>query len=242
LDVPGLNDPFGDLVDNPQPTSNPTVGFNPAYVCAAYMRFDGLEMKARHAYLPITAADAPDVIAKDLLQAIGSNEYGNLRPEIRDNFTLFGFNSQQVVYLFVDNDPNTIGFDATAQPENIVRFTQFSGIAPHRPRRMNYAFAGGRWVDFSQIMGGTLAWDRNCNIGYALDFWNTDDNGRPITGVVRNDPFTHYLYSMNIHLRMLTGSLPAPPAGVTPPPPAPPGVNFVPVIVDPDTGNMGGIP
>ena len=239
--MPGISEPYGDTVNAPRPSSVPVVAFNPTYVCAAYMHFDGLQMKARHGYLPIGAGNS-DVIAKDLLQAIGSNVYGTLRPELRDNFVLFGFNSQQTVYLFVDNDVDIVGFDPNGRIENIVRFTQFSGLVPHRPRRMNYAFSNIRRLDFSQIAGGSLQWNRNCNIGYALDFWNTDDNGRVITGVERDKTYTHYLYSMNIHLRMRTGLLPAPPAGVGAPVPGPGVVTHVPIIVDPDTGNMGGTP
>jgi hypothetical protein len=238
--MPGISDPFGDVVTASEPTSQPAIDFNPTFVCAAYMRFDGLQMKARHAYLPIAGGD-PDVLAKDLLEAIGSNVYGGLQPVIRDNFVLFGFNSQQIVYLFVDNDINVIGFEPSAPLENIIRFTQFSGTLPTRPRRMNFAFAGIRRVDFSQIPGGEMQWSRNCDAGYAVNFWNTDDNGQTITGVVRDNPLTHYLYSMNIHLRMLTGTLPPAPGGATPPP-GPGALNFVPVIVDPDTGNMGGTP
>jgi hypothetical protein len=236
--MPGISEPYGDIVTVAQPTSGPVTGFNPTYICAAYMRFDGLQMKARHAYLPNTGN--PDVLGKDLLEAIGSNNYGPLQPVIRDKFELFGFNSQQIIYLFVDNDVDIIGFDPNARLENVIRFTQFSGVMPNRPRRMNYAFSGLRRIDFSQVAGGVKAWARNCDTGYAINFWNTDDNGRPITGVVRADPNTHYLYSMDIHLRLLTGALPPPPGGQ--PPPGPGTLTYIPVIVDPDTGNMGGTP
>jgi hypothetical protein len=67
------------------------------------------------------------------------------------------------------------------------------------------------------------------DLAFALEYWNTNEMGRPIKDVVFDKPETHYLYSMNIHLEML-----APTADNT--------EKWIPIILDPDTGNMGGDP
>ena len=64
---------------------------------------------------------------------------------------------------------------------------------------------------------------------YLIDFWNTDENGNAITGVIEGRPATYYVYAMNIHLEMATSKRTAK-------------LNWVPIIIDPDTGNMGGPP
>ena len=48
-------------------------------------------------------------------------------------------------------------------------------------------------------------------------------------GVNERDPSTYYVYAMNIHLEMATSKRTAK-------------LNWVPIIIDPDTGNMGGPP
>ncbi len=245
----------------PQFGNYQTTDFRPRFVCAVYMRFEqakngqapnekyGATLRARHAYYPIqnySMIDA-ETQGKRLLEAIGTNNFSTIRPvRYSDNFWRFGFNSQQVIVLFVDNDPDIVGFDPNAHQSQIVRFCAYSGQDEQKPRRMNYAFTTLTPLDFTQIDPGS-SWTRDCNVGYRLNFWNTDDNGRTITGTVANDPYTHYLYAMNIHLRMLATALatpqPQPPAipGPEVPPPVQPR-HFIPIIVDPDTGNMGGTP
>jgi hypothetical protein len=227
------------------------------YVCAAYMRFEGATsttapgkigatLFARHAYLELHDPNEPDseieMSAKKLLEAIGTNDYRNVQPiRYSDNFWRFGFNSQQAIILFVDNDPELAGFDPNAADNQIIRFCPFSGQEPNKPRRMNYAFLGLQKLDFSEV-AEDLPWTRDCNTAYRLNFWNTDDNGRPIRGTVYNDPYTHYLYAMNIHLRLLATAF-TPPPPIPGPQVLPPATQaFIPIILDPDTGNMGGTP
>ena len=242
--MPGPGEDFG------QPTTAqlPLFGglsaadFRPRYVCALYIKFDGSKVISRHAYLPVTDSNDALVKAKLLLEAIGTNNYTGIQPlAIRDNFDRFSFGSQQVIAIFVDNPVADIGFDPSAVPENVIRFTPFGGANSREPRHQNYTFLNSRAVNFRNGVTPMGPWQRACDTGYVLEYWNTNENGQEIVIANPGNPSKHYLFSMNIHLRAKTDRL-AVPTHVNPPQIPGPGAIYVPVILDPDTGNMGGTP
>jgi hypothetical protein len=124
--------------------------------------------------------------------------------------------------VFVDNDPQNIGFDDRFGPDNIIRFTQFRGSNPSLIAKENNAFFNLRRLEFASP--GPL----RARIAYQLEFWNTNVDGEPIEATAAC-PTTHYIYSMNIHLKMAVKK-----RGTE--------TLWVPIILDPDTGNMGGLP
>jgi hypothetical protein len=66
-------------------------------------------------------------------------------------------------------------------------------------------------------------------LAYRLNFWNTVAGKQVVAK--KEDPTTHARYSMNVYLRMT--AKPVGTSGST--------VNF-PLVLDPDTGNMGSNP
>jgi hypothetical protein len=234
---------WGDSVNRPRPrgvsTSTP---FQPGYVCAAYTRFepDGIVVRQGHVRLTGTAVGSEaeqNQIAIMLLKELKSP---SASPQVNvefasQNFENFSMNGQQVMVLFIDNPPSLVRFvsDADMPPatatepkedylEHIVRFTQFSGQNIGEEMKKNNAFANLKPIDVSDpALDGPLA--------YRLDFWN-----RTLSGDIqanKTDASTHARYSMNVHLKM--SAKPVGGAGST--------VTF-PLVLDPDTGNMGSNP
>ena len=235
---------WGDSVNRPRPRGVPAgTPFKPEYLCAAYIRFEpgGIVVRQGHVRLTGTAVDSETEqgqIAQKLLAALKSPgsptgvdvEFQN------ENFDNFSFNGPQVVVLFLDNDPTLARFVSAADMpppkpgkapedylEHIVRFTQFSGVNLGEEVQKNYNFCALKPV--SPPLQGF-----DTPLAYRLDFWNRDSAGKPIKAE-KDNPDTHYRYSMNIHLKYAaklggTGQ----------------GKVTFPVILDPDTGNMGSNP
>jgi hypothetical protein len=234
---------WGDSVNRPRPRFVPAAAqFKPGYVCAAYTRFepDGIIVRQGHAQLTGTAIDSEteqNQIAVKLLKELRSPSTSPLvNVEFpSQNFENFSMNGQQVLVLFIDNPPSLVRFVSAADMppatggkpqenflEHIVRFTQFSGQNIGEEMQKNHAFAALKPLDVSgQGLDGLLA--------YRLNFWNTIA-GKNIEAK-KSDPTTHARYSMNIYLRMT--AKPAGSGGST--------VGF-PLVLDPDTGNMGANP
>ena len=235
---------WGDKVNKPTPRGVPKgTAFKPDYLCAAYIRFeqDGIVVRQGHVHLMGTAVDSEAeqaAIAQKLLMALKNpgNPTG-VNVEFRhDNFDDFSLNGKQVLVLFVDNDPSVARFVAKkdmppAEPgkpqedvlDHIVRFTQFSGVNLGEEAKKNYNFCALKPVE-PPLQGF------DSPIAYRLNFWNRDGSGDQIKAV-KGKPETHFRYSMNIHLRFA-----AKPSG------AGGGNVSFPVILDPDTGNMGSNP
>jgi hypothetical protein len=234
---------WGDPVTLPRPRFVPaSAQFNPGFVCAAYARFEstGLVVRQGHVQLTGTAVNSEaqqNDVAVKLLKELRSP---STSPPVAvqfpsQNFDNFSMNGQQVLVLFVDNPPSLVRFvaDADMPPakppkprenflEHIVRFTQFSGQNIGEEMTQNHAFAALKAIDVSgQGLDGLLA--------YRLNFWNTI-GGKPIVAK-KEDPTTHARYSMNVHLKMA-----AKPVGTG-------SSTFTfPLVLDPDTGNMGSNP
>lgn len=161
-------------------------------------------------------------VAEPRLQAMSKASYaGGGAQAFQENFEDFSFASQQVAVIYLDNKDDTVRF--SSKNSDIIRFVPISGNDPKTHIRPNHAFFNRRAVSIAPG-GGTFG-----KRAYLIDFWNTDENGNAITGVNERDPSTYYLYAMNIHLGMATSK-------------RTPKLNWVPIIIDPDTRNMGGTP
>ena len=239
---------WGDTVNRPRPRGvSASTAFTPEYVCAAYIRFDPDGIFVRQGYVQLTGnavnseSDQNAIAVKLLheLKAPTSNPPVNVE-FLSSNFDDFSMNGKQVLVLFVDNLPSFVRFvgDADMQPgtstiprenylEHIVRFTQFSGRIYGKEMEKNHAFCALKPIDLSgEGFAGPIA--------YRLNYWNRTLLGGDINSMSnrpdKNHPETWRQFSMNIHLKMT-----AKPTG------SGPTVTF-PVVLDPDTGNMGSNP
>ncbi len=219
---------FGQPATDSEPETDGNVtSFRPEYVCAVYIRFEPngtLTVKQAHVAIAKPQPTDTDIVsaAEPLLNAMSKTGYaGNGAKKFKENFEDFSFASQHAVIIYLDNKDDTVRF--SSKDSDIIRFTPISGNDPKTRVRPNHAFFNRRAIAVAPG-GGTVG-----KRAYLVDFWNTDENGNAITGVVEKDPATHYIYAMNIHLEMATSKRTAK-------------LNWVPIIIDPDTGNMGGQP
>lgn len=194
--------------------------FDPDYICVIYMRFDERRLKVRTAYVrPPKPFQVASIVRPILLALRNNGNVAAIRKEV--NFENLTFGSPHLLVMYLDNDPDDIGFDDRFGEEYIVRFTPLRGSDPTKPARKNHAFYNLERIEFTNPA------PLRSRFAYKLEFWNTNINGDFIV-IDPNCPETHHIYSMNIHLKMAVE--------------ADQEVWWVPLILDPDTGNTGGDP
>lgn len=205
--------------------SNDELQFDPQYICAVYIRYEkNGRPSVRHGYKPLRGAKTDDIVrdaAEDLLKELRDDDYQADTVHIRKNFRKFMMNSQQVVIIFLDNDPAIIRLNDDSNLEYLIRFTALSGVPPYTERRENHAFYNLRRIKMTKG-------EFDCNNAYRMDFWNTDETGALLEIDAHTPEKDWYLYSMNIHMLQA--------------PYEPDEVATIPVILDPDTGNGGAEP
>jgi hypothetical protein len=186
--------------------------------------------------------------AKKYLYAVSRGVYSKNEMPIRveENFNRFCFNSKQKIFFFIDNDPNEFGFVQRNGVEHKIRFVPYSSNPDVDSANIhpNTSFYNMKEIDFFQE-GTTENWYfTENNVGYSLDYWNLNDNGVDIENINYQDPKKYNLFAMNIHLQMDKVTLPSPSHPPTPvtTPVGTPYQTYLPLILDPDTGNMGGTP
>jgi hypothetical protein len=209
----------------------------PSYICVVYIKFESdLKLKVRRTYIgKLTSKPVPPFVASMVTNALDSlartGKYNSFDESDIDPINL---GSQQILVIYIDNrtdrirfkyDPNDINApDKNLSFDNTIRFVKFSSKGPTLLIRDNHAFFNIMKMDI--VQAGTLL---ESNVAFRLDYWNTDEMGKDIGKLDPMKPSTHFLYSMNIHLEILA-------------PMANGAEKWVPIILDPDTGNGGGDP
>jgi hypothetical protein len=128
------------------------------------------------------------------------------------NFENFTFGSQQLIVFHIDGSGAPAGFD----PDNLVQFAEWSARGPKTPatrKARNNSFLNPEIKSWSGMDVLTL------------ENWYVDDAGQPIVSPLQ------FHYVMNVHLLMrctLAG--------------ADDRLRELPLVLDPDTGNMGSNP
>lgn len=212
--------------------------FKPKYICIVYVKFDvNTKLVVRRTYVgPLTVANPSPTQVEGMAQqvlaqlAAGNSYNQHDKPDI-DPIHL---GSQQIVVFYIDNPTDRIRFKHNPADTNdtnnnssfdrTIRFVKFSASDTPVDIKDNNAFFN--IMKMNIVNQGTSL---KSDVAFRLDFWNTNEMGNEIKDVDPDDPDTHYLYSMNIHLEM------ASPVSAT-------SNKWIPVILDPDTGNMGGEP
>lgn len=213
--------------------------FAPNGICIVYLQFAANLVRVRRTYIDITGISPtnPVVQTRILGELMRISKLGApVLANERDDIHPVKLGGQRIVVIYVNNTQDYIRFahkrGSTVTPEeekasytHTVRFTQFSGENPDSLSSMirkNHAFFNIRKVPLTGITTDMLS-----DTALFLEYWDTDEYGDKI--IANKDvPDTHYIYSMNIKLEMAVPS-----TGTQ---------RWVPVIVDPDTGNMGAEP
>jgi hypothetical protein len=218
-DVPesfGGGDNWGELPDKKGKNHLPQMGndkveFKPKFLCLVYLKFGEARLIAKHAFFPFRADDR--AFAKKTLSEFATQGWPADAKEPSDDFNNFVFGSQQRIYFFVDNGVNVV-FDE----KFLIAFTPF-GTKTGRPRWDNSknppVLSSPKTMDENHAFFDATIVEPNF---LSLDNWFTKKSKKPISN---GDPDENY--SMNIHLKMSTS------AG-----------GFIPIIIDPDTGNGAG--
>lgn len=181
-------------------------GFDPHYVCLAYIGFGPNGIAARHAYFPIPS-DLQAFAAAEFAAVASTGDWATAPIRKEANFENFTFGSQQLIVFHIDPEAAPARFD----PANLVQFAEFSALGQVRAR--NNCFLNPEIRSWSE---------REVLV---LENWYVDESGQPIA------PPLELYYTMNVHL-LMRSSL----AG------ADQGMKELPLVLDPDTGNMGGQP
>lgn len=237
----GLCDDFGDPVSKEAPGTSQASDFVPEYICVVYIVRHPDGIKVRHAYWRAEADTAKQ--AKKRLIEISRGNYSTVPNRSEQNFQRFGFNSRTKIYFFINDKPDEFGF----MPGSVDRKIRFAPISANEAVTVrmaeNSAFYNMQPINYQSA--DSTAWPFPANeSGYSLDYWNLNIEGKPITNIDPKDPGKYYLFSMNIHLLQKKKELPPEHNPPTPSnaPVGTPMQDHLPLILDPDTGNMGGDP
>ncbi|MGL5837086.1 MAG: hypothetical protein ACRCY3_01140 [Sphingorhabdus sp.] len=235
----GINDQWGEDPHKSGPDVKPEGGFSPGYVCAIYVKFDANgQVMIRHGYIETgmkrgeesdEAFDARQIAAaEEMLTAAATDKdwkasrVGDPRKEV--NFEGFNFGRQMRLFAVVDND--SVKFDdrqIDGRYANLVRFTKYQtahdmGRFAPKLTNPNHAFFGATLVD--------LRVADNARKALRLDNWYI---GPKAAEIKKDDPKTYQLFAMDFLLLWQTADVAEK-------------VRSIPIIIDPDGGNMGSQP
>jgi len=206
---------YGDTPNKPSPFSN----FAPEYIRVVYIRFANGTMIGLQGYVvnPTKKDLSDDDLKKsvtDLITKLRNNSGYDI-----NNIDIVSCGSPLILLIFIDNDKKSeISFADEFSGENIIRFTDQNGKFPYKERMMNKAFYDLHYIEFEDFGSGRSA--------YRLSFWSKDSSGNDIKMAQVGNASTYSLFSMNIHLKVPGAS----------------SDSWVPLVIDPDTGNMGSNP
>lgn len=240
MDIVGTCQLHGQSVTDKGPeVEGDTKTFTPDRICIIYLKFVANLIQARRTYIGTDGKLPTDPIIQNRileeLKRVSKWEAADLSKD-RNDIHPIKLGGQRIIVIYVNNNQEYIRFAyrrGVALPQeqetypHTIRFTQFSGDDPlnqDRRIRKNHAFFNMEKV----ILTGITA-DMESNEAMFLQYWDTDEYGDRLI-VKESDEDTHYIYSMNIKLEMAMARSPTE------------SVRWVPVIVDPDTGNMGAEP
>lgn len=190
--------------------------YKPEYACLVYLKFLNNKLYSNYAhFLKSTFAESGKSI-KDQFEKIASDQNWVDAKREGKNFDEFAFGNQHDIYFFLDNSGDIV-FD----PENLIQFTQYGikrDVNGNKPLKYeNNSFLNAEIL--TNIYPGKDV--------LHLENWYTNKVGKKCEAKY-NDYKTHHLYSFNIHLLMAVGAITA--------------TKSIPIVIDPDGGNMGSQP
>lgn len=243
IELKGIFPSFGHPVTATKPDPlQPDISFDPEWICVVYMKMEANgEFTVRHGYEPYPGQypnpQGERATVEGLLQAAarGAGSWlhasGEWEKRREHNFDDFSQNSQQRIWFFVDNLPREMTFEDRNGDDFIIRFAPMSGVDPenrlpanqnrqHYPNNAFFNIDVINDVTIPNLKGKTLI---------SLDYWNTNLKGERVVVAPKAPIADHYLYAINIHLKLAMSKRAGP-------------NQWLPMIVDPDGGNMGSQP
>lgn len=233
-DEAGPGELWGDTVNKPYPHGGT---FTPRYICAAYISFQSNGPIIRQGYVERTTPTQDEARIIELLRTLGHPNVPTIGVmHKRYNFDNFSMKGPHILVVYIDNRPNVARFLTISDIENdslpegetrphskrlldhIVRFTRFSGN-DRKEVEKNFAFYNIQPIPISVT-------DMEGPVAYRIDYHNTDELGHEWE-VTAGNAATYRRYSMNIHYLARSNH-----AGGG-------GTRMIPMVLDPDTGNMG---
>jgi hypothetical protein len=226
---PGPAPPHGHTVHTYKEPNPKKAEFKPQFLCVVYLRFEANQLlTTRYAYVQETDLLNPTKVRTTAIWALAAlkdnDPSGFHEGKIYRDLQFISVGQQLILILFVDNNPEHVKFEDTNSLDYLVRFSQLSAIEPDNPIypvQPNRAF-----YNLMKFSVPGLTGKEACRI----DYWDTIDTGH-VSDPLPGETAKYRRYSMNIHLRMAIAN-----------PILQPGGHWIPLVVDPDTGNMGGGP
>lgn len=214
-------------VKEPNPKVN--AQFDPGFLCVVYLRFEANQLlTTRYGYVEETGLLDPakvEATAMWALAALRADDASRFHQQtIYYDLEFISLGQQLILILFVDNNPDQVKFEHINGLDYVVRFSELSAVQPDHPThpiQMNNAFFNLMTFAVTGLTGKEA-----CRI----DYWDTNADGE-VSDPAPGQTDKYRRYSMNIHLRMAIATSTLEPSG-----------RWIPLVIDPDTGNMGGGP
>ncbi|HEX8621465.1 MAG TPA: hypothetical protein VF718_05790 [Allosphingosinicella sp.] len=230
LVVPGPADAHGHPVHSFKEPKPKNAQFKPEFLCVVYLRFEANQLlTARYGYVKETDLLNPEKVvtaANSALHALhGNNTAAFHQGKIYYDLDFISAGCQLIMILFLNNDPDYVKFEHINGPDYIVRFSKLSAVQPDNPTfpvQENNAFFNLMKLTISGLTGQEA---------YRIDYWDTELVKGEVSDPAPEETGKYRRYSMNIHLRMAIAT-----------PDLKRSTHWVPLVIDPDTGNMGGDP
>jgi hypothetical protein len=209
--------------------------FQAKELCVVYIQFDKSPgPNIIQGYILLTGSpDDTEIekIAQAALQQLATGQGSVAFYETRYNFDRFSFRAPTRIVLFIDNPDTEVRFGSDLLPpqvdlEHVVRFTPVTGLSANpgvapsfKDATPNQNFYALKRLAIANLTG---------KVAYSLNYLNVNTDGSQITGI----PYTNYMrwwrHSINIHLLVAPKHVGGP--------------AWIPLVLDPDTGNMGSNP
>jgi hypothetical protein len=217
----GTCDLFGQAVSATKPIKMGKVTeFKPDKICIVLLRFETAgSLVARRSYIPYEEDQTTRV--QNIEDEIKKLSTGKSTSYYKQDIEPINLKGQRLLVIYVDHKDEEAHFKlgsatGVTKYDNTLRFTKFSGTSLGNTIWENHAFFNAKEISFPNLDPNALS----------LEYWDTDENGDAAPGTVHRP----YCYSLNIQLEVASPSVDENKKPIT---------RWVPVIVDPDTGNMG---
>jgi hypothetical protein len=220
----------GPLDEHGKPTGSVTA-FAPDKICVVLIRFDaGGQMTTRRTYI---AMPQPAQLITAIWETLGKLSSGTaVNATDRDHIDPIALVGHRLLVIYIDNDPRIIRFKFHREPVDLtkeeksyaytLRFAPYRGSDPEHKTKPNHAFFNVKKITFPGVILP------KANTAFTLEYWDTDGSGHPVKDVEMDEADTHFIYSLNILIESKVESSAGP--------------KWVPLIIDPDTGNGGAEP